>query len=83
MSNLTFNTLSNSLVTSPVLIMGVQRSGTSLLGNIIAQFDGVEYDYEPWLWCNLPIFDYYKKLHRESVKTLLSGFTNELLSKQI
>ncbi len=46
----------NSLVATPIFITGVPRSGTTLIGKIIASFKGVDYHYEPptfYMLCSL------------------------------
>lgn len=60
-----------------VLLTGVTRSGTTILGKILGTFDGVEYEFEPWLLAQLAIMQGRKAISTHSASELLRGFIYE------
>ena len=80
----TFKTNAGPLIEDPILITGVQRSGTSLLGSLVGSLTEIEYDYEPWIWGNLPIMAQSESgINEAAVKVLLEGYTYELFSNHV
>ena len=67
------------LVTNPVLLVGVARSGTTLTGQLIGSLAEIEYEYEPWLLRQLPIFAAAGLMSRDSAVLLMRGQAQELL----
>jgi len=45
--NLQISNIASDKVNSSILISGVARSGTTIVGKLISSFDGVEYSFEP------------------------------------
>jgi len=79
MANLVVTLEERSLVADPVLLVGVARSGTTLTGQLIGSLAEVEYEYEPWLLRQLPIFVAAGLMSRESAALLMQGHAQELL----
>jgi len=79
MANLIVTLDERSLVADPVLLVGVARSGTTLTGQLIGSLAEVEYEYEPWLLRQLPIFVAAGLMSRESAALLMHGHAQELL----
>ena len=67
-----------SLVADPVLLVGVARSGTTLTGQLIGSLAEIEYEYEPWLLRQLPIFVAEGLMSQESATLLMRGHAQEL-----
>jgi hypothetical protein len=79
MADLVVTLEERSLVTDPVLLVGVARSGTTLTGQLIGSLAEIEYEYEPWLLRQLPIFVAAGLMSRESAVLLMRGHAQELL----
>ena len=60
-----------------VLITGVNRSGTTLVGNITGSLQNVEYAFEPWIFHSLPMLAASGQVTPSSVEHLLSVFCGE------
>ncbi len=61
-----------------VIITGVGRSGTSILGSLVASLLGVEFVYEPWFLAQLPLFSSASVASRKVLNELLRGYTANL-----
>ncbi len=79
MPNLIVTLEERFLVRDPVLLVGVARSGTTLTGRLIGGLAEIEYEYEPWLLRQLPIFAGLGLMSREAAALLMRGHAQELL----
>jgi hypothetical protein len=78
MADLTVTLEERSLVAEPVLLVGVARSGTTLTGQLIGSLAELEYEYEPWLLRQLPIFVAAGLMSQEAGSLLMRGHAQEL-----
>jgi hypothetical protein len=63
---------------SVVMITGVARSGTTILGKIVASLEGMDYEYEPWLLAQLPIL-----AKQPFAGEMLRGYLSELFAAHL
>ena len=75
----TFHTKKEQLVKDPVFISGINRSGKTIFSNIVASFENMEYEFEPWLFINVPVLEGEKLIETETAITLLQGQADEIL----
>lgn len=60
-----------------VLLTGITRSGTTILGKILASLNGIEYEFEPWLLAQLAIMQGRGAIRLKPASELLRGFVYE------
>lgn len=82
-SSFTFSKDSNPLVKNPVLITGVNRSGTTITGKIVGSFEKIEYEYEPWLLGHIPVLLTGKLIDENAALESIKGFCSELLNDRV
>jgi hypothetical protein len=74
---------SNSYEFPVAVITGVCRSGKSLLGNILATCQEVEYAEEPWAAMSFPLAISKGNMNKEFSATWLNSYIVELFSELI
>ena len=79
----TFSDREYQLAENVVVITGVTRSGTSILGKLISTLTHVEYEYESWLFYLLPIIASAGLMNKDFVKDVLRKHSNELLIRTL
>lgn len=65
----------NQNADSVVMITGVARSGTTILGKLVASLEGLDYEYEPWLLAQLPVL-----VKQPFAGEMLRGYLSELFA---
>ena len=78
MTDLVLTLRQRLLVPDPVLIPGAARSGTTLFGRLIGNLTGMEYEYEPWLLRQPPIFVSSKIVDRGSAISIMRSCAHEI-----
>lgn len=82
MSEMLFPEYFDDLTKSPVLITGIHRSGTSIVGEIVGTLKDMEYAYEPWFIKTLDIAISEEIISQGVASALLFQFiANEVISK--
>lgn len=71
------------LADSLILITGVARSGTTILGKIIASLEGIDYEYEPWIFAQLPILEQQGLIDSQYAAEMLRSFSAELFNQHL
>lgn len=71
------------LVKRPVLIAGVQRSGTTLLGGIVATFSGAEYEFEPRIFEWVPLLHRSGGIDHPASLALMRGAADEFMRNHL
>lgn len=71
------------LTSRMLFITGVPRSGTTILGKIVASMSDVEYDYEPWFLAQLPILVSEKMIAPSIAGQLLEHYFCELFHEKL
>lgn len=61
------------------MITGVTRSGTSLLGRLIASLQDVEYEYEPWFLDKVPVLIASEDISADLGVQMLNHYLHELV----
>src|SRR3989344_275607 len=75
MKFLTLNKKAYDKCNSAILLVGCQRSGTTILGNLVHSFKNVEYIYEPTMMYSL--FELMPKLKEQDWKVLYETYLYE------
>lgn len=60
-----------------VLLTGVNRSGTTLIGNITGSLQNVEYAFEPWIFHSLPMLVASRQMTSSAAEQLLNTYCGE------
>lgn len=66
-----------------VFLTGVNRSGTTLLGNLIGSLKNVEYDFEPWVFHTIPMMVASGQIQPQAASEIFRGYFNETLTASI
>ncbi len=66
-----------------LFITGVNRSGTTLLGNLVGSFKNVEYDFEPWVFHCIPMMAASGQINTPAAQEIFRGYFNETFTSSI
>lgn len=78
-----FDCMGEPLAGRLVLLTGVNRSGTTLLGNLIGTLKNVEYDFEPWIFHSVPMMVASGQIQPQAAAELFRCYFNETLTAAI
>ena len=78
-----FDCAGEPLVRQILFITGVNRSGTTLLGNLVGSFKNVEYDFEPWIFHCVPMMVASGQIPAPVAAEIFRGYFNETLTASI
>ena len=78
-----FDCAGEPLVRQVLFITGVNRSGTTLLGNLVGSFKNVEYDFEPWIFHCIPMMVASGQIPAFVAAEIFRGYFNETLTASI
>jgi len=79
----TFRHENEKLTGRLVILTGVARSGTTILGKLIASLKGVEFEYEPWLLAQLPIAQRAGLIEPSLAEEMLRAYLGDLFNCHI
>ncbi|GEM_PF-1609386 len=79
----TFLVNGEPLANRVVIVTGVNRSGTTLTGNLVGSLARVEYEFEPFLLTHLPILESEGLMDSRIASEMLQSYANELLNSRI
>ena len=82
-SKYSFDCAGEPLVQRILFITGVNRSGTTLLGNLVGSFKDVEYDFEPWIFHCVPMMAASGQIPDHAAEEIFRGYFNETLTSSI
>jgi len=68
---------------TPILITGIPRSGTTLLGTLIGSLENIEYDYEPLWLLQIPVLVKFGLLRSPVAIELLRNLAFESFIEQV
>ncbi len=75
-----FDCAGQPLAARLVLITGITRSGTTLLGNLVGSLKDTEYDFEPWIFHCVPMMAASGQIQRQAAVEIFRGYFNETLT---
>ena len=78
-----FDCVGEPLAGKLVLITGITRSGTTLLGNLVGSLKSIEYDFEPWIFHCVPMMVASGQIQQRAAVEIFRGYFNETLTASL
>jgi len=79
----TFEANQEKLTDQLVILTGVARSGTTILGKLLASLNEIDYDYEPWFLAQVPVIERARLIDSALASELLEGNVHELFTAHL